>query len=704
MCALSAANAQQRIAYIYGSVSARGDIPANPGKEYHQMLLDDTDRTGTSIFRDTVENAGFQIDQYYDAETTLDASFLNQFDVIVFSLHQKIWSSSEKNALDTWLRNGGGMMIYSDSAAGGRGSSVGSDNTVGQTAVNNLISQYGMEVTVDQAETVPAGYYTSDTSPLNIDGLVFEGEGFSPVIVDSNSDVQVVLPYDEANWTGDGEGTTVKERVQNITIPEEDRLWACIALKNLGEGSIIATFDRQPMWNSGPGANINDADNKEIVLNIIEYLAEDRSPAEGNPSVEFSSSSTLELTEGYTSIYIEANASDAGGSIASVELFFDGFPIGGPDNVAPYVWDETVASSLVGLIPGSYELTLFATDDEGFTDSTTTTLTVNALSGNEPPSISFDVSSTLEQVEGYSTIYIKVNASDADGSIANVELLLDGDPIRLEKKDPYEWSEEDLELLGLQADVYDLTAIATDNEGGFAQALVQLTINSDGANTLPEVAFNEFSTLELTEGYTSVYIEADASDTDGTVDNVRLFLDDIPLTQVNAAPFNWDESTDASLLGLAPGTYELTLVATDNDQETSSAVVSLTVLPSDTGGGEPAIYEAEDATISKGSIISDTSASQGEFVDGARGFNITWTVQSSGGTKDLTFAIKVFKGDRSMGVFVNGIKDDEILNTNSKGWIEQTISTNLLNGINTIELRDTESSRELDVDYLKVTP
>ena len=41
------------------------------------------------------------------------------------------------------------MLIYSDSASGGWFREVGVRNRVGQSVTNNLIRQYGMEVTVD---------------------------------------------------------------------------------------------------------------------------------------------------------------------------------------------------------------------------------------------------------------------------------------------------------------------------------------------------------------------------------------------------------------------------------------------------------------------------------------------------------------------------------------------------------------------------
>lgn len=113
------------IAYIHGDVAPDGTVPSGTAEPYDQMLLTDSGTTGLSMFKTMVEAEGHTISQYYDQTTTLNAALLNQFDVVIFSLHQKIWSATEKSALDSWVRAGGGILIYSDSASGGLWREVG---------------------------------------------------------------------------------------------------------------------------------------------------------------------------------------------------------------------------------------------------------------------------------------------------------------------------------------------------------------------------------------------------------------------------------------------------------------------------------------------------------------------------------------------------------------------------------------------------
>ena len=277
-----------RIAYIYGDVAADGTIPSGNAEPYDQMLLTDTGNTGLSQFKTLVESQGHTINQFYDQTTLLTAAFLNGFDAVIFGLHQKLWSSSEKNNLDAWLRNGGGMLIYSDSASGGLFSIVGGQNDTGQRVTNNLIAQYGMQVTVDQANGVKA--YRASPSPSNalMSGRpIFEGEGVSPVAVSAGNGIEVLIPY-RNNSDNRVSGNADINHLQNVTINNPS--FAALALRPLGNGNIMVMFDRQPMWNNGPGSDINERDNREILRRIMNFLAQPTSTPTPSPAPPANSS------------------------------------------------------------------------------------------------------------------------------------------------------------------------------------------------------------------------------------------------------------------------------------------------------------------------------------------------------------------------------------------------------------------------------
>lgn len=266
------------IAYIHGRVADNGTVLAeSEGSPFDQMLITDSGDTGLSVFRQLVESEGHSISQFRDSSTNLNAAFLNSYDVVVFGLHQKIWSSTEKAALELWLRAGGGMFIYSDSASGGSFRMVEgrAQNTIGQTVTNNLIAQYGMQVTVDQADGTNRQTANDNTSISGINGLRLEGEGVSPVAVAQNdSNVEVLIPYARNQ-------NPLIPHPENISIPNP--VYASLALRPLDLGHIIVMFDRQPMWNDGPGSDIDEEDNTAILREVVNYLAEQPDADPGFP-------------------------------------------------------------------------------------------------------------------------------------------------------------------------------------------------------------------------------------------------------------------------------------------------------------------------------------------------------------------------------------------------------------------------------------
>ncbi len=88
---------------------------------------------------------------------------------------------------------------------------------------------------------------------------------------------------------------------------------------------------------------------------------------------------------------------------------------------------------------------------------------------NQLPVVRFSGISNGVQLASGASIKPVVNASDADGSIANVKLYLNNEFIRQESAAPYEWghlANKDEQLKNLEDGNYTLKAEATDNKGG----------------------------------------------------------------------------------------------------------------------------------------------------------------------------------------------------------------------------------------------
>ncbi|MEM9443779.1 MAG: Ig-like domain-containing protein [Verrucomicrobiota bacterium] len=335
----------------------------------------------------------------------------------------------------------------------------------------------------------------------------------------------------------------------------------------------------------------------------------------------------------------------------------------------------------------------------------------SAISTNNLPSVAFSEASSLTLDEGYTNIFIEAEASDSDGIITNVQLYLDGDLIRVDRKSKYRWNQNNSPgLLELAAGSYVLTLIAEDDDQATSIATATLTVMGSAGNMPPTVDFNKNSTLMLTKGYSEILIRANASDSDGSVDYVQLYINQNFVGEDNTGPYKWTQNTNPEwLLGLAAGTYDLTLVVGDDQGSTAQEVATLTVESEQGGASEPILYEAEgpEVTTSEPLLNNATGFSGTGFIDFyGKGF-IEWTVLASENlAADIRWRYSLRSGNRPLRVLVNSLEVSPSLDFPATGsrstWSETpALAVNLLSGSNTIRIEDTGSSGP-NIDYLRV--
>jgi hypothetical protein len=205
---------------------------------------------------------------------------------------------------------------------------------------------------------------------------------------------------------------------------------------------------------------------------------------------------------------------------------------------------------------------------------------------NVAPSVSFTSPANGATVAVGTNLHVQVNASDSDGSIANVKLTLNGQFVRQEGAAPYEWgaaTQNDPLLQNLAAGTYTLKAVAQDNLGATKEASIAITVGSQGTgNTPPTVGFSQPANGAVLPVGADLYVLANASDPGGSIANVQLFLNNQLVRQEGIAPYEWGAAgqNDPLLQNLAAGTFTLKVVATDNAGATGSSTITITV-----GGG-----------------------------------------------------------------------------------------------------------------------
>lgn len=204
---------------------------------------------------------------------------------------------------------------------------------------------------------------------------------------------------------------------------------------------------------------------------------------------------------------------------------------------------------------------------------------------NQAPKVSFkSPSGNITVDEGYK-LNIEVNASDPDGSINNVKLYINNSLLRQENVAPYEWghatSPNPNELNGRKAGTYTIKAVATDNKGKTAETSITMTVKGeDPDNQTPVVSFKKpTGNTIVTKGY-DLTVEVNASVANGSINNVKLYINNNLIRQENVAPYEWghDNSPNPNEVNNLPvGTHTFKAVATDNEGTTSEKSFTLTV-------------------------------------------------------------------------------------------------------------------------------
>lgn len=160
-------------------------------------------------------------------------------------------------------------------------------------------------------------------------------------------------------------------------------------------------------------------------------------------------------------------------------------------------------------------------------------------------------------------VALSANASDADGTVSQVEFFVDGVSVGIDATAPYTAT-----YTGLAEAAHTLTAKATDND---SQITTSAPVTFNVGNAPPTVSITSPVAASTSLVGDVVAISAIAADPDGTVASVQFFVDGVSAGVDVASPYTVNYS---GVLGV----HSLTAKATDNNGKfTTSAPVSITV-------------------------------------------------------------------------------------------------------------------------------
>ena len=268
-----------------------------------------------------------------------------------------------------------------------------------------------------------------------------------------------------------------------------------------------------------------------------------------------------------TAINITADAADANGTVTKVEFYANGVKLG-EDASAPYAFTWS------GAAVGQQNIVSKATDNNGFTTtSPVVSITVTGTS-NTAPTVSLTSPANNSTYTAPASISIAATASDVDGSISKVDFYNGATLLYSDATSPYSYS-----WTGVAAGSYSITAKAYDNNNTLTtSSAVSVTVNA-AANQAPTVSITSpANNTTYAAGTTSITINTNAADADGSVSSVEFFVNGVSKGIDYVTPFSM------SVTGLSAGTYSLTAKATDNSgAQTTSSVVSINIQVSSGG-------------------------------------------------------------------------------------------------------------------------
>ena len=300
------------------------------------------------------------------------------------------------------------------------------------------------------------------------------------------------------------------------------------------------------------------------------------------PNVSFKSlSNIITVEEGYR-LTVVVNASDPDGTISSVSLF-NGANLIRVENNAPYEWGHTGSpnpNELNGLKPGVYTIKAVAKDNKGAVSSTSIKLKVKKKPNVLPQVRIISPTKDISVDTGYQ-LGVKAEASDSDGSIRGVKLYIGSRMIREIKRAPYQWgtgSASPNELNGVSPGTYIIKVEVIDDEGGISSDSFRLTVKKK-PNVLPQVRIiSPSKDISVDTGY-QLGVKAEASDSDGSIRGVKLYIGSRMIREIKRAPYEWGTGSASpnELNGVSPGTYIIKVEVIDDEGGISSDSFRLTV-------------------------------------------------------------------------------------------------------------------------------
>lgn len=290
-CSLSVSSTllAQNILFVRGADRSGGFLEANNDAGRTEQLADIFNNNtnggnhGWGELRQVLIDAGFSPTQITEtAENSSGPSNgiaiqfqnmdLSQYDVIVLGSNNAVYSAASIDAVENFIRGGGGVLFISDA-------NFGRDWADAPNSDQQFLDRFGLVMNQDNGTYIlrrSDGDFNAPDHPILAGVDAFDGEGVSPIVAQNNNDVlvgaqnstRVNTPPFGNNNQGQTRPVTALDGVLTVLEPDLGRL--------------AGHFDRNTFFNqNGAGTNINRFDNETYAINLFTWLADT------DPDVQF---------------------------------------------------------------------------------------------------------------------------------------------------------------------------------------------------------------------------------------------------------------------------------------------------------------------------------------------------------------------------------------------------------------------------------
>lgn len=201
---------------------------------------------------------------------------LSQYEAIVFASNNAVYDTAAINAVETYIRNGGGALFISDG-------NFGSNWADSPDSDSQFLARFGLRANQDHGTYSlqrGAGDFIAASHPVLFGVNAIDGEGVSPIFIEDPSSFDTtftrVVAAKGTTWNNDGSNPAnqFQGTARNVTASD-----AALVLANAGVGRLAAYFDRNTFFNTnGAGTDITRFNNQQFALNLFNWVSDNRPP------------------------------------------------------------------------------------------------------------------------------------------------------------------------------------------------------------------------------------------------------------------------------------------------------------------------------------------------------------------------------------------------------------------------------------------